>query len=591
MSIKLRDYQDECVKISVNYILKNLNSSLLVLATGAGKSIIISEIANKIFNISKKRILILAPSSELVKQNRAKYLLTGNPASIYSASLGSKCLRHAVVFGTPKSVANAIDKFGDQFGLVIVDEAHGITSSVKKIISELQGKNDKLRVLGLTATPYRMKTGYIYQIDSKERTLSPDEAVNPFFYKNLYEVTANELITRGYLTPPLIGEIGGEHYETKHLQLNNMGNFDEDDLDRAIVGQGRKTAYIVADIVAKSKDRKAVMIFATNIHHSNEIMQSLPPALSAVVTGETSSKDRAYIIKKFTNGAIKYLVNVSVLTTGFDAPIVDVIALMRPTESAGLLQQIIGRGLRLYDGKEDVLILDYAENLDRHTPDGDIFNPEIKTYVAKENSEKVNAVCPECGFENCFSARENKGGYLINENGYFTDLLGTPIYVEEDRAKPLPAHYGRRCIGLNKIGVQCSYRWTVKFCETCEAENDITARKCKSCGGELIDPNEKLRLEFKLMKKDPTRKQIDEVLEYDCFDTMSMSGSQCLKVSFVTPYRKFDVWFTKDSDKDWLRKKLEAFEKAREIGINTIEYIKKGKFYEILSYNKEEDKL
>jgi len=561
------------------------------LATGAGKSLIVAQIAKEVHRLSGgKHILCLAPSAELVHQNRSKYLATGNPASLFSASAGGKCLRHPVVFGTPQTVANALDRFGDRFAMVIIDEAHGLTKSVKKIIETFREKYPKLRVLGLTASPFRMGTGYIYEVDTHNKQMSAEVAKEPYFYKLIYKITAGELINMGFLSPPIIGELGGEHYDTLHLEPNKLGKFDAKEVDKAFIGHGRKTAYIVADVVEKSKERKGVMFFAATIEHAHEVLASLPAGLSALVTGETPKKERENILKNFKAQKIKYLVNVAVLTTGFDAPHVDVIALLRATESAGLLQQIIGRGLRLSQGKKDVLILDYAQNLERHTPEGDIFNPKITANTGSGGGAILEQICPDCQHSNSFTLRKNEEGYKINEDGYFTDLIGTVIKTDE--GYPLPAHYGRRCTGYVKTGKavedwgRCSYRWSLKVCEACGAENDIAARKCTHCKGELIDPNLKLVLEFKALKKDPSKIQIDEVVDMKSRSTLSQKGNECLVVDFVTPYRTFKIWLQKKPQSAKAARDLEMlFETQGDI--KTVEYVKEASgFYRVLSYNK-----
>jgi DNA repair protein RadD len=590
---ELRKYQQEAVNSVLSHIKKSATPCLIELATGAGKSLIIAELAKQIHKMSNKSILCIAPSAELVTQNRGKYLLTGEPASLFSASVGIKCLRHPVVFGTPQSIKNSIEHFGDRFAAIIIDEAHGITPSLKDIIEHLRNKNKNVRILGMTATPYRMGTGYIYRQDVNGRLLNEDKTQNPYFDKLLYSVKANKLIKDGYLTQPIIGQIGDgvEKYETSTLQMNNRGMFDIKDVERVFEGQGRKTAEIVKDIVGHSVNRQGVIIFGATIQHANEIMESLPRESSALITGKTPKKERESILKQFQNKRIKYLVNVAVLTTGFDAVHIDVVALMRATESAGLMQQIIGRGLRLDDGKEDCLILDYAENIDRHTPDGDLFSPQIKVKTKKEGGETMDMVCPTCNNVNEFKLRENKDGYKIDEEGYFTDLLNKRVETENGF---IPAHYGRRCQAListpiNPSGIQCGHRWNSKECPHCNADNDIAARHCTTCRGEIIDPNEKLHLEFKVIKKDPYQKQIDEVLDMTVLDTMSQAGNPCLRVKFVTPYRTFEIWLQKEAKNERALRDYNLFKSI--VNFESVTYNKEvSGFYRVLAYNQEVQK-
>lgn len=527
----------------VGWIKKNRSPCLIEAATGAGKSHIIAALADTVHTISKgKHVLVLQPSAELVDQNAEKYRATGAKCSIFSASAGEKSLRHPVVFGTPLTVKNRISRFGSQFAVVIIDECHGMTPTVLSIIEAMKEANPNLRVVGLSATPYRMGTGYLFSQWPDGKPVREDEAKDPYFGACVYRIRARSLIDMGYLTPPVVGSIGVASYETMNMQLNGRGQFDAADIDRAFHGQGRKTASIIADIVGQSRDRDGVMIFAATVRHAEECMQSLPPSLSALVTGETPKADRKRILAAFKARKIKYLVNVSVLTTGFDAPHVDVIAMLRATESVGLLQQIIGRGLRLCEGKANCMILDYAQNIDRHCPDGDIFTPEVKVKGGDKDAGRITCLCPQCNVENEFSPRPNEDGYEVDENGYFIDLDGNR--VETDWGA-MPAHFGRRCLGMSTVAgdlVRCDYRWTSKPCPSCDAPNDIAARYCTECKGEIVDPNEKLRIDFKALKRDPTKVQTDEVISWKIVPGVSRTGKETDRVDVVTPYRSFSFW-------------------------------------------------
>jgi len=584
----LRPYQQAAHVAAISFIKTCLDPCIIEAATGAGKSHIISAIANTIREISGgKHVLCIAPSAELVIQNREKMLATGNPASIFSASAGGTCLKHPIVFGTPVTIKNKIHKFGDRFACVIIDECHGVSNTIKTIISELRERNPKLRVIGLTATPYRMNQGYIFNLDENGNKV---ESVNPYFMKRVYSITAPELIGQGFLTPP-VAHKGDEHYDTLAMQLNAQGKFDQGDIDRAYHGHGRKTAKIIEDVVNRSRYRQGVMIFAASIQHAIECLASLPPELSAIVTGDTPKDERARILTRFKAREIKYLVNVSVLTTGFDAPHVDVVAILRATESLGLFQQIIGRGLRIDDGKEDCLILDYAENIDRHCPDGDLFAPMVKTGRQKSgDAEPVEAECESCSHINKFSARPNDGGYEVDAFGYFVDYEGDRIETDFGF---LPAHFGRRCENHSLMGgqfIRCHQRWSFKNCPECDAENDIAARRCCSCKAEIVDPNEKLRMDFKLLKKDPSMMQCDVVKAVGYCETMSKAGNECMRMDFVTEYRKFSFYITKKDRRYPLFLELtQGFTKIP----RTVTYKQnaENKFYTVFGFDKPEDVL
>lgn len=536
-------------------------------------------------------MLCLAPSAELVVQNSDKYRATGNPCSIFSASAGSKSLNHPVVFGTPLTVKNRIKRFGAQFAMIVIDEAHGITPTIRSIVDAMREQNPNIRVVGMTATPYRMGSGYIYGIRPDGSPVPERETKEPYFAACVDRITARELIAQGYLTRPVIGRIHAESYHTLDMELNSRNQFDSEDIDRAFIGQGRKTSAIIADVVVQARERQGVMIFAATVQHAQECMESLPRGLSALVTGNTANQERAAIIARFKAQEIKYLVNVQVLTTGFDAPHVDLIAILRATESVGLLQQIIGRGLRLAEGKDDCLILDYAENIERHCPDGDVFNPQIKTVKAKENALYLRVRCQLCEVENEFKARPNPSGFEISPSGYFCDLDGVPVTSEHGN---IPAHYGRRCASKVLVAgqlVQCANRWTTKTCPHCEADNDIAARYCSECKGEIVDPNDKLIAEFNAMKADPTRRQTDAVLDWVVKHTLSKAGREMWRIDVVTTYRKFSFWVPKEPNWSQGYKDRAMFTALGNDQPQTVTYQKDGDWYKVTAYNRIADEV
>ena len=602
----LRPYQQAAVDAAIEWMRKSASPFCIEAATGAGKSHIIAEIARIIHAMTGKRVLCLAPSAELVTQNRAKFLATGNPASMFSASAGAKELRHPVVFGSPLTVKNKISRFQQEgsagYALVIVDECHGLTPTLKDIIAAMREANPNLRVCGLTATPYRLGTGWIFRqhADTTEggsgRINGDDTCRDPYFTKCVYQIGARDLIDQGFLTPPVIGQINATGYETAGMALNSRGQFDAEAVDRAYHGHGRKTSAIVADVVTQSAARQGVMFFAATVQHAQEVMASLPPHLTALVTGETPKGQRDNTLARFKAKTLKYLVNVSVLTTGFDAPHVDVIAILRKTESVGLLQQIIGRGLRLEPGKTDCLILDYTDNLEDHCQDGDLFAPKIKAGKGGDSEGGMGCVCPQCAYENTFSANPVYLEYKKDEAGYILDIDGHQVQSEFG---PISGHFGRRCMGLVQSGKRgeyerCSYRWTFKECPHCLADNDIAARYCRECRGELVDPNDKLKAEFKALKRDPTQRQTDEVTSMVCVPGMSRAGNKTMKVEWQTPYRQFTTWLQPEARHSRGQAEWAAFETVTDGATKapkTVTYRKNPDtgFFEIHAFNRQAD--
>ena len=598
--VTLRPYQQACVDAAIEWMKRSLAPACIEAATGAGKSHIIAEIARIIHHQTGKRVLCLAPSAELVVQNHGKYLASGHRASMFSASAGAKELRYSVVFGSPLTVKNRISAFkrtsNDGYALVVIDEAHGITPTVQGIVAEMRDGNPNLRVLGLTATPYRLGSGWIFREGPEGRVNGEDSARDPYFAKCVYKVGARELIDQGFLTKPVIGEINATGYDTAGLALNSRGQFDAAQVDRAYHGHGRKTAAIVADVVSQAADRQGVMFFAATVQHAREVLASLPPQLSAIVTAETPKGERDSLIRRFKARDLKYMVNVSVLTVGFDAPHVDLIAILRKTESVGLLQQIIGRGLRTNPGKADCLVLDYTTNLEDHCPDGDLFAPVVKAGKGPGEGGSIPACCPTCGYDNAFTASPQYLTFQYDKAGYALDLDGQQVMSEWG---PIPVHLGRRCMGLVQSGrrgeyERCDYRWTSKECPHCLEPNDIAARYCNSCRGEIVDPNDKLKADFKAFKKDPTQWQTDQVISMTCQSGISAKGNATMKVGWVTPYRQFTTWFMLNAKHQRGIAQFEAWSNATDLGAihpKTVTYRKDPatNFFEIRAYNREPD--
>lgn len=601
----LRPYQQACVDAALEEVRQSIDPCLIDAAPAAGKSFMIAALSARLHKISKgKRVLVLAPSAELVKQNHAKFLLTGERASIFSASAGAKSTSRVVVFGTPKTVANSISRFcregTEGFCAVIVDECHGITPTIKSIIEAMRRANPNLRVIGLSGTPFRLGPGYVFRVWPDGKVNTDDTCRDPYFTRCVYRVSAQEMLDGGFITPMTIGSIhataGG--YDTSGIHLLPNGQPDPGDIERAFVGHGRKTAGIVADVIEQARGRfGGVMLFAATVRHAEEIMASLPPGNSRMVTGDTPTRERAKIIGHYREQRFRYLVSVGTLTTGFDVEHTGTIALLRYTESAALLQQILGRAWRLHPDKPDSLLLDYAGNVERHFPDGDIYAPVIKASGGGGEGGTLAAACPDCGHTNEFRIHKDYAEYETDKHGYCLDVFGELLQSEHG---PVPGHYGRRCFGQLRSGargeyVRCGYRWNGKDCPHCGEVNDIAARYCYECKGEIVDPNEKLAAEFKAMKRDPTQPQTDKVLSMDIKEGVSQRGNPTLRVDWVTSYRQFSTWFQPQGTHSRAIAEMERFEQATAGGRKpeTISYVKdrESGFFRVLAYDMPADEM
>lgn len=572
MKYTLRPYQQEAVDAAMAHIRSTISSCVIILPTGAGKSMVVAELAARIYEMSKKRVLCIAPTGELVTQNRSKYLLTGEPASMFSAKAGPKNLRHPVVFGSPVTIKNSIEMFGDKYGAVIIDECDGITPTIKFIINEMKRRNPKLRIIGMTATPYRLGTGYIYKEHYIDGPTDEETATDPYYDKVVYELEAKFLIDNGYLTPPVTEHVE-EEYDTSGLEKDKLGRYTTASVERAMVGKGRKTSRIVEDIVRRSANRRGTMIFASTKKHAMEIMESLPPGSYSYVFGDMPTAERNKAISDFKEQKVKYIVNQNILTVGVDVPHCDHIAVMRATESPRLYQQIIGRGTRLYEGKENFLVSDYAGNIERHFAEtGDLFTPEIKA-TRKKPSVPMEVKCPSCGFVNEFGVRPNPEGLEMDSEGYWLDLAGDRIMVEiYDKSgekigqKPMPGHFGRRCKNYIMVGAlremrRCTYKWSFKECPDCGFENDIAARNCVSCKAEIIDPNQKLQEEAARLDAAPDATKQSKVTMMSITRHYVSSGDDMLVVKFAIEQSPWFVnkFFKPMAEKMWKRREWEDF--------------------------------
>ncbi|MCW1874056.1 DEAD/DEAH box helicase [Erwinia sp. INIA-01] len=467
MSFTLRPYQQEAVDATVSYFRRSAEPAVIVLPTGAGKSLVIAELAR----VARGRVLVLAHVKELVAQNHAKYQAYDLEADIFAAGLQRKESQAKVVFGSVQSVARNLAQFDDRFSLLIVDECHRISdaddSQYQQIINQLRQRNPQLRLLGLTATPYRLGKGWIYQFHYHGMVRGSEQAM---FRDCIYELPLRYMIKNGFLVPPERLDMPVVQYDFSRLQAQENGLFSEADLNRELKQQQRITPHIIQQIVEFAQERQGVMIFAATVEHAREILGLLPDS-KALISAGTPAAERDALITAFKARELLYMVNVAVLTTGFDAPHVDLIAILRPTESVSLYQQIVGRGLRLSPGKSDCLILDYAGN------PHDLFTPEVGTPKGKSDNKPVQVFCPGCGFANTFWGKTTADGTIIE-------------------------HFGRRCQGVLEDDEgnreQCDYRFRFKNCPQCNAENDIAARRCRECDTILVDPDDMLKAALKL---------------------------------------------------------------------------------------------
>ncbi len=361
MEYKLRDYQEQASAAAVKFFDDKANAKhngILILPTGAGKSLVIADIASKI----DEPLIVLQPNKEILEQNYNKLLSYGIfDCSIYSASLNSKEIRR-ITFATIGSVMNHLEDF-NHFHKIIIDECHYVNSNggqYKEFIEAVDGR----QVIGLTATPYRLsqtidpktinkrykKYGSILKFLTRTRPRIFDQV--------LYHVQIKTLLDRGYLAKLRYFDLNA--IDLDNVELNTTGaDYDDrslfDEFER--VGFYSYTLNIVKRVM-RPKDggrRNGIIVFTRFVEDAERLAEDLM-GFCEVLSGTTPKKEREAILERFKNGDTEVIANVGILTTGFDHPALDTIILARPTMSLALYYQMVGRAIRPYEGKDGWVI-------------------------------------------------------------------------------------------------------------------------------------------------------------------------------------------------------------------------------------------
>ena len=348
MSFTPRPYQAEAIAAGVKFFKSNLKyHAIEILPTGSGKSVVIANIAKEL----EGNTIVFQPSKEILEQNYAKFVSYGYTASVYSASVGQKRVS-PITFATIGSVAKKHHLFRE-FKNIIVDECHLVNSEAgmyKDFIHALDG----VSVLGLTATPYRLSTsmeGAMLKFLTRTRV--------KIFSKVIYYVQNNVLFDAGHLAK--LKYFSFSVINREMLSLNSTGtDYTADSLKRyySQINMPQTTAYYAGRLLAK---RKNLLIFCSLLTEAFQTAHLIPGAV--VITGETEKKERERILMRFKKGIIKCLVNVGVLTTGFDYPELECVLIARSTMSLSLYYQMVGRAMRPHPDKEDAWIVDLGNNI------------------------------------------------------------------------------------------------------------------------------------------------------------------------------------------------------------------------------------
>lgn len=469
--MELRSYQVPAYEACISHFKSKSGHepAFVDMSVGSGKTALAAFIGQ---HVAEKggRVLLVARQGELVQQDGEFAESIGVKVSYYSAGLGSKSTRHNVIMGTEGTLVRALaDVFaGWRPDLIIWDECHQgdyerEESMFSRIMAHFRNLNGKVRILGLTGSPFR----------------GTETIIGDFWRHCLHTISTEAMIDDGWLVPVHFGwpEHEEDSFDFSQLESEYGGfEFTDEQLDHFREGDPTKTQRIMAEVMHRTADDLGVLIFAQTIKHAKEIATCLPPGSWAIITEETPDGERATSLAKAKTGEIKYTINLTVLTTGVNVPYWQSVVYLRPVSSLVLLIQSIGRVLRLLiDGKSDAdlnsltaeqrkeeiaasrkpfaRVYDYAGVMDKL---GHIYDNPLLAQAGLEKSKREGSViyCPKCNTEN------------------------------SDKA--------RRCIGVDSSRIRCDHFWIKQDCRKCGAPNDVTARDCRLCGEQLLDPNEKL---------------------------------------------------------------------------------------------------
>jgi len=356
---QLRDYQKAASDKAVAFFMdkKRVHNAIMVLPTGSGKSLIIADIASRL----EGHTLVFQPSREILEQNYKKLCYYGIlDCSIYSASFNSKQINR-ITFATIGSVKSKPDLF-THFEAIIIDECHLVNPKDGMYKTFLETVTCK--VLGLTATPYRLSSsqGFGSMLKFITRT-------RPAIFKEvIYQVQISTLLDMGYLSKLNYYPMNPIGWNELNLKVNTTG---ADYTDKSVQREYERIdfygylVHIVQRLMNPKQGgkRKGILVFTRFLKEAERLSQSINGC--AIVSGDTPKAERERILSDFKSGIIPVVANVGVLTTGFDYPELDTIVMARPTMSLALWYQIVGRSIRPHTSKESGWIIDLCGNIER----------------------------------------------------------------------------------------------------------------------------------------------------------------------------------------------------------------------------------
>lgn len=504
---------------TVRFGERDIHPPIIVNASvSSGKSVMLAECAKAVRDAALARetpasvlIMVIQRQGLLASQNSDAAWSIGLKNSIYSASCGKKSTHYQVVYATEGTVARALEQYrfspwtaeelakpaewrarAGKFhpDLILIDEGHQVPfeapdSQFMKTLMHFYDIKPHMRLACMTGSPYRGIQSIVGDTDQHlwrgVASIEPGDPGYPEGGVGNGIISTEFMIEQGWVVPPQFGFPDDEntHYDFSHLTTETW-EYPEAELDEAVSNKELCLA-ICADFIRKTVERKGVLIFAATKRHTRQIAAALkllgvPEDQVGVITESTSQKDQTRILEAAKVGAVKYVINVSVLTTGVNVPWWDTVVFMRPIGALVLLIQAIGRILRLLieegemgmverdaltaeerlslimaSSKPDSLVLDYADVMATlgHLYENQVLEQAELEKAKKEHKDLIE--CPKCQTMNSPNAR--------------------------------------RCINRDAYGERCDHFWHSRLCPGCFTENDQVARECRSCKRMLIDPN------------------------------------------------------------------------------------------------------
>lgn len=525
--MELRAYQQAAIDAIYTYFTHYDGNPLVVCPTASGKSVIQGAFIKGVFEYRNQRVLLLSHVKELLEQNHAKVkaLWPDAPVGLYSAGLNRREVMFPITVAGIQSVYKKAALFG-YISLIIIDEAHLLgpndDSMYRKFISDLMQYNPKLKIIGLTATPFRMKGGPLTYGQKR------------IFTDICYSIDINYLIKNKFIAP-LISKTSNTQADLTGVRIT-AGDYNQKQAAIAL-DQDQLTEQALNEVFEESEGRKTWLVFCASVEHAIKVRDAirLRGVSCEVVTGETDQHERDDILERLKSGELQAVTNYGVLTTGFDAPGIDLIVLLRATASVGLYIQMLGRGMRMADGKANCKVLDFAGNMAKHGP--------INLIDIKDPKQVTPKPCPIC------STINDGRAYKCVDCGFIWQEI--PTKACEDCGSP--NHIGARMCKTYVYACKCGKKYEADLARElgntgCLACNEPFDNEVVMCKFEFPPPEIKhdtIAAEGVIIAENAPSEFTDynvTRVEYSCHEKKDSPDSMC--VTYYCGLNRFREWVT-----------------------------------------------